>query len=49
MGPAAGTPLNSREASAAMALRLTATEPTTHVIGLTRGSPAWVSPGARKA
>jgi len=49
MEQVAGTPLTAREASAAMAMMLAATEPTTHVIGFTGGARAWVPTGARKA
>lgn len=42
-------PLTPREASAAMAMMLVATEPMTHVIGFTGGGQAWVPPGGRRA
>ena len=48
-GEVAGMPLTPREASAGLALVLTATEPMTHVIGFTGGGRAWAPPGARQA
>lgn len=48
-GEVAGMPLTPREASAGLALVLTATEPMTHIIGFTGGGRAWAPPGARQA
>ena len=47
-GQVAGMPLTPREASAALALVLAATEPSTHIIGFTGGGLQYAQAGARR-
>src|SRR5690606_25214033 len=47
-GQVAGMPLTPREASAALALVLAATEPATHIVGFTGGGRQYAPSGARR-